>query len=297
MGAAKLIGKIKRQRLGFCAKVCLAVFLGLVFTVVWFVLSSPSSAVSNRRTSFGDVAEQEGIKGKASGASRKPTPPAARTPATATRAPVSAGNQSPPAEEEGDETIRENGGSDENVKEDEPKEEDGGEREDNGEVEEQSSEEEDIADRDPEDGADADDGEDPAENETAGKGIGDKKLGPLFDPAAQYSWKSCGAKKGPHYIPCIDLEVAGSGKFQGHRHHERSCPRPPPMCLVPLPPEYKPPVAWPESRSQVRHLSSGILPRLSCLGYICAHQLGVCRSSSRMWLTRCSPPTSKLTDG
>ncbi|CAA7393690.1 unnamed protein product [Spirodela intermedia] len=254
MAATKFIGKIKRHRLGFCAKVCLVAFLGLVFTGIWFALSSPSSAVSNRRTSFGDVAEQAGIRGKESGAFRKPTSPAARTPAATTRAPVSSGNQSPPAKEEREETIRENGGNDENLKADEPKspeEEEGGEREDNAEIEEQTNEEEDIADRDPEDGVGADDGEEPTENETSGKGIGNEKLGPLFDPTAQYSWKSCAAKKGPHYIPCIDLEVAGSGKFQGHRHHERSCPRPPPMCLVPLPPDYKPPVSWPESRSQI----------------------------------------------
>lgn len=52
-------------------------------------------------------------------------------------------------------------------------------------------------------------------------------------------------------IPCIDFESA-SGKLQNYRHHERSCPKAPQMCLVPLPPGgYETPVSWPESKSKV----------------------------------------------
>ncbi|KAJ0087521.1 hypothetical protein Patl1_09136 [Pistacia atlantica] len=44
----------------------------------------------------------------------------------------------------------------------------------------------------------------------------------------------------------------GTAKFLSHRHRERSCPRSPPMCLVPLPHAgYGPPVPWPDSKSKI----------------------------------------------
>ena len=79
----------------------------------------------------------------------------------------------------------------------------------------------------------------------------EKVKGPVFDPKANYHWKSCSTRSKHNYIPCIDMEV-GSGRVQQYRHRERSCPRSPPMCLVPLPPDgYDPPVHWPESKEKV----------------------------------------------
>ncbi|KAG5613313.1 hypothetical protein H5410_024594 [Solanum commersonii] len=81
----------------------------------------------------------------------------------------------------------------------------------------------------------------------------DKNLGPLFDPKAHYTWNLCSTRSKHNYIPCIDFESA-SGKLQNYRHHERSCPKAPQMCLVPLPPGgYETPVSWPESKSKILH--------------------------------------------
>ncbi|CAN4093853.1 unnamed protein product [Withania somnifera] len=78
-----------------------------------------------------------------------------------------------------------------------------------------------------------------------------KNLGPLFDPNTHYTWNLCSTKSKHNYIPCIDFESA-SGKLQIYRHHERSCPKAPQMCLVPLPPGgYETPVSWPESNSKI----------------------------------------------
>lgn len=80
-----------------------------------------------------------------------------------------------------------------------------------------------------------------------------KHKGPLFDLKAQYNWKSCNTRSKHNYIPCIDIE-SPTGKIQSFRHHERSCPRTPPMCLVPLPPDgYGTPVPWPESKLKILH--------------------------------------------
>lgn len=78
-----------------------------------------------------------------------------------------------------------------------------------------------------------------------------KIRGPLFDPKAHYSWRLCSTRSKHNYIPCIDIE-SGIGRLQSYRHTERSCPRTPPMCLVPLPHEsYGFPVRWPESKLKV----------------------------------------------
>lgn len=78
-----------------------------------------------------------------------------------------------------------------------------------------------------------------------------KVKGPLFDSNINYRWKMCNARSKHNYIPCIDIEVGG-GKVQSYRHSERSCPRTPFMCMVPLPLEgYKSPVPWPESKLKV----------------------------------------------
>ncbi|KAL3845238.1 hypothetical protein ACJIZ3_002641 [Penstemon smallii] len=79
----------------------------------------------------------------------------------------------------------------------------------------------------------------------------EKRLGPLFDPKAQYSWKLCNTRSKHNYIPCIDHESA-MGRLQSYRHHERSCPKSPFECLVSLPRDgYGTPVHWPESKVKI----------------------------------------------
>lgn len=75
-----------------------------------------------------------------------------------------------------------------------------------------------------------------------------KNMGPLFDPSTQYHWKQCGTKSGNNYIPCWDFESDGH-----QRHHERSCPHTPVMCLVSLPKGYREPLPWPERESKVSY--------------------------------------------
>ncbi|KAJ6333893.1 hypothetical protein OIU78_010907 [Salix suchowensis] len=92
------------------------------------------------------------------------------------------------------------------------------------------------------------------EHESAGsKSTGKKRKikGPVFDPNAHYSWRLCSTRSKHNYMPCIDIE-SGTGRLQSYRHTERSCPKAPPMCLVPLPHEgYGTPVHWPESKLKV----------------------------------------------
>ncbi|GAB4852056.1 hypothetical protein Ancab_016249 [Ancistrocladus abbreviatus] len=84
-----------------------------------------------------------------------------------------------------------------------------------------------------------------------GNGKKKKNVGPLFDPKAHYGWKLCSTRSKHNYIPCIDIEGA-TRKIQSYRHHERSCLRMPPMCLVPLPREgYESPIRWPESKLKI----------------------------------------------
>lgn len=54
-----------------------------------------------------------------------------------------------------------------------------------------------------------------------------------------YEWGLCNVTAGAGYIPCLDNSVT------------RQCPNEPPMCLVPLPKDYKTPISWPQSRDKV----------------------------------------------
>ena len=84
-----------------------------------------------------------------------------------------------------------------------------------------------------------------------GEGKKRKFKGPVFDPKAHFSWRLCSTRSKQNYIPCIDIE-SSTGKIPSYRHRERSCPRAPPMCLVPLSHGgYGPPVPWPESKLKV----------------------------------------------
>lgn len=68
-----------------------------------------------------------------------------------------------------------------------------------------------------------------------------------------YNWQLCNVTAGPDYIPCLDnVEAIKKLTSTKHfEHRERHCPQEPPTCLVPLPPGYKLPLHWPESREKV----------------------------------------------
>lgn len=71
--------------------------------------------------------------------------------------------------------------------------------------------------------------------------------------AASHSWKLCDVDAGADYIPCLD-NVEAIRKLRSDKHYEhreRHCPEEAPTCLVPLPPGYRSPIRWPESRDQV----------------------------------------------
>ncbi|XP_039066976.1 probable methyltransferase PMT28 [Hibiscus syriacus] len=87
------------------------------------------------------------------------------------------------------------------------------------------------------------------DNENEGKKR--KIKGPVFDPKAHYSWKLCSTRSKHNYMPCIDVE-SGFARLQGYRHRERTCPKAPAMCLVPLPHDgYDSPVHRPESKLKI----------------------------------------------
>lgn len=131
------------------------------------------------------------------------------------------------------------------------------EREQKEEVEESEKGEEAVNEEDKDGEVNGEDRE-KVEDDDGGLSIAEKKMknnkniGPLFDPKARYSWKLCNTKSKHNYIPCIDLESTSGKKLRSYRHHERSCPKTQPMCLVPLPSEgYEAPVNWPESKLEI----------------------------------------------
>ncbi|XP_010533254.1 PREDICTED: probable methyltransferase PMT28 [Tarenaya hassleriana] len=78
-----------------------------------------------------------------------------------------------------------------------------------------------------------------------------KIKGPVFDPKASYRWRLCSTRSKHNYIPCVDNDGI-MGRLQVYRYRERTCPRKPVMCLVPLPHDgYDSPVTWPECKSKV----------------------------------------------
>ncbi|XP_042018389.1 probable methyltransferase PMT28 [Salvia splendens] len=95
------------------------------------------------------------------------------------------------------------------------------------------------------------DQEAPEEESGGSQRVNRKASGPVFDPKKRYTWKLCNTRSKHNYIPCIDIESA-TGRLQGYRHRERSCPRSAVMCLVPLPHDgYRTPVRWPESKGKI----------------------------------------------
>ncbi|GAB2291295.1 hypothetical protein Dimus_025554 [Dionaea muscipula] len=280
------LGRQAKRPHGFCAKMGAVVVLGLCFVFVWSFFSSTPDSLTTQRESFDEIGEPISANTKAS-TSR--TLPAKYQPrghqdsgdTDSRKVESHSGNEK---SEQREENGKKGGGHGEvdmgtaksgKVLERE-REKDGMERIVDQALEkdedEDDSEEEEVVVDGKEDGLMNEDGEGDDDLDTvvdqeldekvddgvdAGSGIKgknkDKKLGPLFDPKAHYNWKPCNARSKHNYIPCIDIETA-AGKVQGYRHHERTCPRVPPMCLVPLPHGgYGTPVRWPESKLKILH--------------------------------------------
>ncbi|CAA3030358.1 probable methyltransferase PMT28 [Olea europaea subsp. europaea] len=267
--------QVKRsyQSHGFRLKLTATAILGLCFVFVWSVFSKFS--VTSQRESFDDIAEpvsaargkvsdfrihfgkEDPKKGQESDESRvvksEPTLDDKDKKKINGSLPIKPEEGQDKGQKEGDkeesqenkgeseigEVIREKGEEEENGKRGE--ELNGGEN-----ANEEGEREFDLINSEDLDQEAVDD-----ENEVSRSRKKKKELGPLFDPKTQYNWKLCNTRSKHNYIPCIDVESA-SGRLQSYRHHERSCPRSPVMCLVPLPHDgYGDPVRWPESKLKI----------------------------------------------
>lgn len=274
-------GRQVKRSYGFGVKVTLVVLLGLCFIVVWSLFSSPTSAVTSQRSSFGDISAPVLVdkKGKnsdpnaGSGAQQKITKGGAEVQGEEKEDADNSGKDT-----KGDrtgESQTKNGENDkeealdwkkegidqkqrpvtmnatnktESLEAEESKKENEGE----GSTEEGVDEDVELDGETVEDGnlnASVDQDED-QKGSSRRKGKKKKIVGPLFDSKAHYTWKLCNTRSKYNYIPCIDIEST-TGKVQSYRHRERSCPRTPPMCLVPLPDGYDSPVLWPECKLKI----------------------------------------------
>ncbi|KAK1288959.1 putative methyltransferase PMT28 [Acorus calamus] len=247
MAVGKPVRHHKPRTFGFVAKVSAAVVLGLCFVVVWSAFSSPSTAVSEKRSSFGDINEPPAADPRKKAAVEKEKRRrrrGTRIPRRGVLVPLrrrklrrrrAAGARIPRRRRPGRRRWRRTRhGSRRNLRRGRRKRE---MAEKEGPLEERIEEEKDgdLA---------SDGGEDDNKTERKKK----KVLGPLFDLKGNYNWRQCNVKTGHNYIPCVDLEAS---KFQRYRHHERSCPRTVPHCLVALPTGYQSPVPWPESEWKI----------------------------------------------
>lgn len=290
MALARFSRQVKRPY-GFCAKLTVAVVLGLCFAVLWSVFSSSSSSLTVRRESFDDIAEPVSGNAKVSNfgtqsnkkAVEKHVPSKKVEPKSdleqnhekKVNGSVSLPENTHRSEKKNKKEIRnkkkkqkikiksseENNGAEESEDEESKKEKEEEDEEGlvvdgkeealdrEGEVSEDGEREGELV-----DSVDQESDEKLEDEDSELKKVEVKRKnikGPLFDPKAHYNWKLCNAKSKHNYIPCIDFE-GSSAKLQSYRHTERSCPKIPPMCLVPLPHEgYGTPVRWPDRKMRV----------------------------------------------
>lgn len=280
MAIARLARQAKRSY-GLCAKLTAVVILGLCFIVVWSIFASPSTSVTIQRESFDNIGEpvtgntkvnhpgaqndnrkktdegklskdtKDKVKSNLDGRDmKKVNGSVSKSPsnhASEKKHGAAKEKNEKHKENKSEVTRKANQGSEESEDEDAEK---GNEEEEQEVVDDQEAElKDDEAETEGDLGESDQEPEERIEPKDKGKKV--KRKGPLFDPNAHYSWKLCRTRSKYNYIPCIDIE-AGEARQQGYRHRERSCPRAPPMCLVPLPPSgYRPPVHWPESNSKV----------------------------------------------
>ncbi|KAM7517180.1 hypothetical protein LguiA_006763 [Lonicera macranthoides] len=275
MAIARLGRQVKRSY-GFCLKMTAVTILGMCFVFIWSIFSSTS--VTDQRSSFGEIAEPVSASGKITESviySTKKDPENRGSEGdkkgkfeSDLRKDKKKVNRSIPSVS----TNRHRNGKDatngiknrENIKL--PKEIDkeknhGSDRSGGEELQKEKVEEEEVENKEEEeiDGSgnemegDTNDliSTTSESDEPESKGRKKKNTGPLFDSKAHYNWKLCSTRSKHNYIPCIDIEST-SGRLKLYRHHERSCPKMPPMCLVPLPTEgYGTPIRWPESKSKI----------------------------------------------
>ncbi|CAN1835776.1 Probable methyltransferase PMT28 [Linum perenne] len=268
MALARLARQAKRP-FGLCAKMTAVAILGLCFIVVWSIFSSPSSSLTTQRESFDDISQP------VSSRSRSKPPPL-----------LNHNSQSQVFESNKTKTIEDRGNQHQPSKHGNPKQGSSNrqkhhptskkklpslEEETNGNGQQEEEEEvpveegegevvdgkEEIAEGETNENGDSvlvNEGEEKEEEDVEKVELKKKPTkykGPVFDPKAKYSWRMCHTRSKFNYIPCIDMETV-NGKLQSYRHRERSCPRNPLMCLVPLPHQgYGSPVRWPESKLQV----------------------------------------------
>ncbi|XAR61769.1 hypothetical protein NMG60_11016281 [Bertholletia excelsa] len=268
-----------KRSYGLCVKMTAVAALGMCFIFIWSFFSSSSSSLVSQRSTFGDIAEpvsanfkpqdseiQSDKKGprkdQAHKAAKKEKLEAdlekngKKNSASAVPLDSSKGRKGVNTKKKEVEK-RKVGSEGKELKKDEEQNEEVEELEGNDSEEGENKENEGLE-GDKEsvatDDVDQEDKEKLEDEMDGSTGSGKKKkknLGPLFDPKAHYTWKLCSTRSKHNYIPCIDIESA-SGKIQSYRHHERSCPRTPPTCLVPLPHEgYGTPVSWPESKAKI----------------------------------------------
>lgn len=313
-------GRHGKRPFGLGVKVALVVILGLCFIVAWSLFSSPSSLVSSQRSSFGDISApvyvgkkgrdhqavvgsgaQSG-KGERVGKEKRSAHKVSKDGKGITHGRGSqkkdGGRVTKHHEEaihqrkEGidlkQEVIAKKTTNETETAEVESKKE--SERE--GSAEDGGDEDVEIDGETVEDLAGKESPEEKMEDENNGlktKGKTKKTAGSLFDSRVHYTWKSCNVRSKYNYIPCIDIERA-TGKQQSYRHGERSCPRTPPMCLVPLPAGYASPVHWPESKMKVYTSGEWLFyfEKLSTMWnmmLVCSlYDFVVCRYCIGMWL-------------
>lgn len=279
MAIARLVRQAKRPH-GLWLKMTAVTILGLCFIIVWAVFSSSSSSVTSQRESFEDIAQP--VSSSSHNNNNKPPQKlkddeSKKSSESQTHSPhpqQHKGRDNSKKEkkkvhkedggEKGNNHHQHQGSENQEEKEEKEKEEKGQE-----EAELEGEEERVVEDRESEVNVDADGGggggdlaesvnqddsegvlEDGGVEELREKSKG-KVKGPLFDPNASYGWKLCSTRSKHNYIPCIDIEVGG-GKVPSYRHTERSCPRTPFMCLVPLPHQgYGSPLPWPDSKLKI----------------------------------------------
>ncbi|RZC44564.1 hypothetical protein C5167_037512 [Papaver somniferum] len=275
--AISKFGKNMKRPYGFCVKMTAVALLGLCFIFIWSTFSSSSSSLTYQRDSFGDIAEpavanyklsskihpkkskhddKEKVKSvwgdKDKKKEQRVVPPVITHHKEKDRKKVV-------------EVIKpkeQDSGASNSTIEVEKSEEENSEKESDGEDEIDDNEGVDVeGENNGETGGEVgvegqENGENIEDIENAeSKKIGKvkKKLGPVFESNVQYTWKMCNVRSKYNYLPCTDVE-SSTGKLQIYRHHERSCPRTPPMCLVPLPPGgYDTPVPWPDSKLKVSY--------------------------------------------
>lgn len=299
-------GRQAKRSYGFCVKMTAVAVLGLCFMLIWSMFSS--SSVVSQRSTFGEFSEPVSTNGKVfqpqiHSGKKEPRKDQVnkedekskfesdlgerdKKKANGSESFVQKGGKEASNEEKGHGSVESEG-------EGLPKE-DGGEKE---EVDANGKEEEDAVDGEGKgtegleedvelsDGVDVNQEDESDDSKSTGKNK--KDIGPLFDPKAHYTWKLCSTRSKYNYIPCIDVESTG-GRLQSYRHHERSCPRTPPTCLVPLPHEgYGTPVRWPESKLKVC-IQDGLMHfKVECNERVklimLFHVNIICRFCTRMW--------------